>query len=485
MKKLSLISFLFLIYLSSCTTGQYTASREYDDVYYSSSDKNYDNQATQNPASGSNQESSGNNSGSNQQRFDYNGNTGENNNQPEYTSTEERNGNTYITNNYYNENDYYDYSYSSRIKRFYHPYGWSYYDSYYTNSYWYDYNPYSWGVSIYLGYNFWHPYHVGPSWGFHAGYGYPSYGFGNPWYNPWYSPYYGSYGHGYHNGYIDGYYAGLYNGTFNPYYYNSHDNYSYYYGPRGKGSALNTTGTIRPVSELYASSTNTIDRDKGNSVKGATAAAPFQNPKHYTLQPEIRDVKTGKQNDIKTVSPGVDPRNSKGVVNDGKSNVPVKGNTNTPVKGNDIRNNAPDQPVKNDGKNYTAPDRSPVTNPKSNAPVDIRNYEYDNNSDAPVRNYDGKNVTPRNDAPVRNNDGKNVTPREVEPKRSPGNIKTGAPGNPDMRTPRIEKKNQNRQPDRPAQQVTPDKNPSQAPVYSAPQRQEPRSNNSGGNRSTR
>ena len=270
MKKLSLIALVSMLYMTSCSTGQYTASREYDDVYYTSEDK------VQPQSSSSGQTSPDNYSGrentENNERFSYENEES----RPDYTTTEEKDGNTYVTNNYYyDEDDYYDYAYTSRIRRFYHPYGWSYYDSYYTNSYWYDYNPYSWGVSIYLGYNFWHPHH---SWGWGFGYGYPYYAHSH-WYDPWYSPYYSSWGgynhgyyHGYQHGYMDGYYAGLYNGTFNPYYFNSHDSYSYYYGPRHKGSALNT-GTSQPVGQLYAQTVNNEDR-AGRGKTLPTAPSP-------------------------------------------------------------------------------------------------------------------------------------------------------------------------------------------------------------------
>src|SRR5260370_1303557 len=81
-----------------------------------------------------------------------------------------------------NDDDYYDYAYSSRIRRFYHPVGWSYYDSYYTNMYWYDYDPYSYGVSLYLSYDWWRPrYTWTPGWGVSFGYGDPYYGYNSGW----------------------------------------------------------------------------------------------------------------------------------------------------------------------------------------------------------------------------------------------------------------------------------------------------------------
>ena len=124
----------------------------------------------------------------------------------------------------YNPDDYYDYSYSSRLRRFHTgvSLGFGYYDPYFTNMYWYDYAPASWGLSIYLGYNWWwpgyyyRPYYYSPYWydyGFRYGWGWygPHYACCGPWYHP----------HHHHGPEpID-------------YYHNHHDpNHAYYYGHR-------------------------------------------------------------------------------------------------------------------------------------------------------------------------------------------------------------------------------------------------------------
>ena len=57
----------------------------------------------------------------------------------------------YITNNYY-ENDFprHSFYYSSRIRRFHHPYlQYRYHSNYYNNAYWGMYYPYSYGISTY------------------------------------------------------------------------------------------------------------------------------------------------------------------------------------------------------------------------------------------------------------------------------------------------------------------------------------------------
>ena len=124
----------------------------------------------------------------------------------------------------YDPDDYYDYSYTSRLRRFHTDVyvGWGYYDPYFTNLYWYDYCPASWGLSIYLGYNWWwpgyyyRPYYYGPCW-YSCGFNY-GWGWYRPYYDPWYHPY-GPYGpHG--PAPID-------------WYHNNHDpNHSYFYGHR-------------------------------------------------------------------------------------------------------------------------------------------------------------------------------------------------------------------------------------------------------------
>ena len=164
------IALVFGLFAAGCSSSQYSQNQGYDDVYYS--DRDYDMM------------------NSLRIRINYKQNpilkkfldlkillTTES-----YT---DRNGDTYVTNNYYD--DYYDYSYSSRIRRFYHPQSsFSYYNSYYTNSYWYNYNPHSWGVSIYLGYNWWnpHPYHYNPYWGsgYYSNFGYSPFNY--YWHNP-------------------------------------------------------------------------------------------------------------------------------------------------------------------------------------------------------------------------------------------------------------------------------------------------------------
>lgn len=88
----------------------------------------------------------------------------------------------------FDEDDYYDYAYSARLRRFYHPVVYrDYYADYYTNLYWYTHDPLYWGTSIYLGYSWWYPsYYSALYW--------------DPFYNPyWYSHHWHHHHHHHHH----------------------------------------------------------------------------------------------------------------------------------------------------------------------------------------------------------------------------------------------------------------------------------------------
>ena len=95
-----------------------------------------------------------------------------------------------ITDNYYSEydiaDDYYDYSFSSRIRRFHRPmYSSSYYGGLYTDYYWYNNDPFYCGTSIYYGHNWNSPYY--------SYYSYSPYYYNN--YNSYYAYGYNSHHH--------------------------------------------------------------------------------------------------------------------------------------------------------------------------------------------------------------------------------------------------------------------------------------------------
>jgi len=461
--------FYFLIALSlmtifqSCSSGR-MAYRDNDDVYYTGSGVRDRETYT---TTQENNTSTGNTGGNyNSGTYDRDVNTGR---QPDYGNSNDQsqtrgdrdaerfsyddrphssgqnrssgdgNGNTYITNNYYDEDDYYDYAYSARIRRFYHPLGWSYYDPFYTNLYWYDYNPFSWGVSLYCTYNWWNPRPFGswgPSWGVGVGFG-PSWGFGpsfayNPfWGNPWGNPWGwggGGYMAGYNDGFMNGYYAGLYNGTFNPYYFNSLDSYSYYYGPRnGRNNhvASNVPGGRgdRNIGDLYGRKLLADDPKTPRQETASDGIAAIGRSKREirSMDPEFnqpgrgndgiigkprQDSRSGgtqevlptKQNgrvDLdgpgrnETTSPsGVNPKSNSAPVreeppsgvNPKSNNIPVRGEGSFPNGGNPRSGNPSEGTVKQSPTmDPVNPGKNNELNPRSSEPVknnNIRNEQY-------------------------------------------------------------------------------------------------------------
>ncbi len=431
MKKIAIVLLISAIYISSCSSGR-IAAKNYDDVYYSDRDAGSGNNTTPEISNNtSSQDYSGSKQNEPQRNYDQNNNSGNNAqnsqsgnqsntnnsdqtperfqnnvNSSDYTSTQssaDQDGNTYVTNNYYNNDDYYDYAYSSRLRRFYHPYGWNYYDSYYTNMYWYDYDPYSYGVSLYLSYNFWRPQYVWtPAWGSCIGFGNSYYGggyYGGGFYDNGFG-YNNSYNYGYANGYNNGYYAGLYNGTFNPYYYNSNDSYSYYYGPRGGRGALanNAPRGGRNLSELYGRQqisdnirnpklTAGIDgvsaigrpkREIGN-INANAIATPVRGNNEI-----VKDINVNHNNNLS--SPGNNntshPNSLNGVVGHGNEN-------SNPIKNNTIKSNLPSPK-----DNETSPTNHHVINPRDYTGKTDENSSPSNTESSPHNVNPNGNTSP-------------------------------------------------------------------------------------------
>jgi hypothetical protein len=198
MKYTILFTFSFLLLFSSCITIQTSSQGFVDEIYFSESDYQIEEEVVD---------------AQEQQAVE------------EEVIVEEE---EVVYDDSYRSDDYYDYGYSSRIRRFYGPQiGFGYYHNYYTNSFWYDSNPNNYGVSIYYGYNFWNPYQ------------YSHYNY----YNPWYSGYQYGYGYSHHyygppqNHYWHGYNGGLYASNSYPTYFNSFDNNSVYHGHRVNNKA--------------------------------------------------------------------------------------------------------------------------------------------------------------------------------------------------------------------------------------------------------
>ncbi len=268
MKPIAFLSLFAVMLLASCSTMR-TGSSVYDDVYYSPSDPvvhvkevvvTQEKVVQEEPV----------------QEEQYYYNEEQYYADPEYQTESYLSPEGNIVNNYYFYGDYHDYSYTSRLRRFHRPMGYSYYHDYYTNMYWYNYDPHYWGTSIYIGYGYYPASFYG-----HYGWGWPRRSFMSAWYNPYFMwgmgyphYYYGgysSYWTGYRHGYWDGYYG--YPNYGGGWYKNSYDQNSYYYGPR-TGFAGNTgTGTVgtggRPMTfgERYekalAAETTTRSADQG------------------------------------------------------------------------------------------------------------------------------------------------------------------------------------------------------------------------------
>ncbi|MCB0397260.1 MAG: hypothetical protein KDD36_11430 [Flavobacteriales bacterium] len=323
--------------LASCSATRYARVPDDDDVYYSSSDVPDNASPTERVYDTPQQPAESPAAKDEYARTPDEPSKGEAVRSDTETYSDEK-GNTYVTNNYYGDyndydaDDYYDYAYAARIRRFHRHSRWHYYDPYYTNTYWYDRSPGNWGVSIYCGYRWWRPYShttvyvsYGDPWYYSPGY-YSWYGY-SPYYNPYRWSYYNGYNNGYWNGYWNGYHDG-YNGhgtNPNPYYYNSRDYTSHYYGPRqtpgSNGSEVRPTNLGQMYEKLtrqdQPSPSDHIGRpanDNGgvsNKFTDKNGNVPDRNPTN------IRDTKN--VDNQPTATPGVqtpgnkprDPRISK------------------------------------------------------------------------------------------------------------------------------------------------------------------------------
>ena len=145
----------------------------------------------------------------------------------------------------YLANDYYDYSYSSRIRRFHRPlFNSGFYGSMYTDYYWYNNDPFYCGTSIYYGYNWHSPF-----------YSYYSY---SPFYYNHYSPYY--YGN-YFTASQYGHYQYLNTN------YNSNNYDSYLSGNRGN---LTSNTSVRTITNNSNYITNNIKKNSTINIRSTS-----------------------------------------------------------------------------------------------------------------------------------------------------------------------------------------------------------------------
>lgn len=298
---------VFLIFTGCSSTYQIAS---YDDVYYTP--KKSDNQEVtktnksdyqsngyeQPQILESTPETKGNNNRTNNYSSDDTGDYP----YTETTQNKDKSGDTYVNNNYFEYDDYYDYSYSSRLRRFYSPsyYNWGYYDPWYTNAYWYNYNPFYWGVSIYLGYS-WCSYQHYHGWGYNYPY-YGWYGYHTPYYHYYgwggypyyYGGYYSSYWHGYNHGYWDGYHDGYYGET---YYYNSLDKNTHSYGPRG---GIGSSGTRTPGST--GNTRETFAQRYESSIYGRTAKSVGSSSKDINATSSVNEAVKNERGNSNVIS---------------------------------------------------------------------------------------------------------------------------------------------------------------------------------------
>ena len=231
-----------------------------------------------------------------------------------------------LTDNYYNEydvtDDYYDYSFSSRIRRFHRPMYYSnYYGGLYTDYYWYNNDPFYCGTSIYYGHNWNSPY-----------YSYYSY-------SPYYYNSYSAYGYNNHQ-----YYTPNYN------YYN---NKNYTTGHRGSLSSHSNGRGMKTNTIIPNTNINTSNISNGNTLKNNT-------------NPTIRNTsitKTYKGNT--TIKSGNSRGNTRIKTNTNRAHTTTKKNNS--FRGNTSNNNS----TKKGNRSYTSPktntNNKSYSTPKSNS----------------------------------------------------------------------------------------------------------------------
>jgi hypothetical protein len=391
-----------LLMLTSAT-GQKTSS-EYDDVYYIPTEEKQvpviEKQVAATPVAPAYEPddyekyiSNLENQKNNQPEQEYYSDSLEYAGDQNYIETErkEKDGNTYITNNYYNTDDY---SYSSRIRRFYDPfYSAGYYDSWYYDPFWYE--P-GWSFSMSYGYpymNFGFSY----GWPFYS-YRYPRYYGFYPYYNSWYySPYWGynPYLYGYYNGFYNGYYYSDYYGNYNDGYNTDHR--PVYYGPRRtiESNRITSTNTTKAVSTQSRSAnpvTSTTNRSASSSdanhtgrtaVSNTTVSQPRTDGNLPKASPSTGSTTTERRPYAATS--GNQPRAAE-ITNHGSGSAPVKAAESVPV--------APqDRPV------YTRPSTNTIQSRPSNAGSSNVNQNSEinntnNGSKAPVYSRPSSNTSP-------------------------------------------------------------------------------------------
>ena len=338
MRALAYISLILLLILGSCSSSQYSGS-EYDDLYYSSSDK----PATQVQSSANKQPAEQNLSVNDYYDNMYAVDTLVSD---QFNDAAQYDDQIIVNNNYgsgYGGYDYYDYSYSGRLNMFY---------GNYFNPYWQD--PYYFNV----GYGY--PY-GGMSFGF--GFGYPYFSFGFNYGYPYY-PYYG------YGGYYGGYYPPYYGGYYPPYYCcgyypgYGYDDYYVDYGRRERTSTMSSrTGNDISAQGGYSRRDGSLSSRAGGSGGSRSYS--------------------GAQSGL-TSARRTDP--SSGTTGVSKSALPARSTSQEAVKGTSARSNTSSQQgssaarpeYKNSNRTYTPSYNNPrmSTRPSYNNSRTIGSSEY-------------------------------------------------------------------------------------------------------------
>ena len=235
-----------------------------------------------------------------------------------------------ITDNYYSEydvaDDYYDYSFSSRIRRFHRPMYYSnYYGGLYTDYYWYNNDPFYCGTSIYYGYN-------------------------------WNSPYYSYYSPYYSNNYNSYYAYGRNNYNHNTPTYTYYNNNSRTTGHRGSFSSHSSGRGVKTNTIIPNTSTSTLNIRNTITTKksyGANTTTKKNSNRGNT------SIKTNNNRGNKNVK-----------INTNRANTTTK--TNNSYRGNTSTKTT----TKKGNRSYTAPksntNKKSYSAPKSNS--NKRNY---------------------------------------------------------------------------------------------------------------
>jgi hypothetical protein len=158
----------------------------------------------------------------------------------------------------FDEDDYYDYAYSARLRRFYHPVVYrDYYADYYTNLYWYTYDPFCWGTSIYLGYSWW----------------YPSY-YSSLYWDPFYNPYWHHHHHHHHH-----------HSHYDVCYFNSMDYNSNMYRGSSVGGSIKRAGNVSGSSikkHITRNDNKTVKPSSNKKVVYTNNAKRYNKPANST-----------------------------------------------------------------------------------------------------------------------------------------------------------------------------------------------------------